>query len=224
MLMNEFSPTERTTLRRETERGSYDKELIYSIIDNALIGHLGIILDDGQPLVIPTIHARVENVLYVHGSAASRTLRLAAQNRQLCFTVTHLDGIVVAKSSFASSMNYRSVVVMGNGRLVDDEVEIQLAMDAIINHVLPGRTDEIRASTRNELRATKIIALDLVEVSAKVRSGGPIDEPEDVDSPTWSGVIPLRYQADDPQPTTQPSPAPGDVPRSILEAVRRFNA
>lgn len=192
--------TERTRLRREPKRGSHDPSLIRDIIDGALICHLGLTDHDGHPLVIPTIHARVDDVLYVHGSAASRTLRRLATGIDACCTVTHLDGIVVARSGFWSSMNYQSVMVFGRARLVTEAEETLLALDAIVDHVLPGRSAEIRRPTAKELAATKVIALPIDVASAKVRTGPPNDDPADLDSSVWAGTVPLQIVAASPAP------------------------
>ena len=192
--------SERTRLRREPERGVYDSEVIHAIIDAAAICHLGLTDHDGHPLVIPTIHARVGDQLYVHGSAASRTIRRLAGGIDVCCTITLVDGIVVARSAFWSSMNYRSVMVFGRSRLVEDRDELALALDAIVNRMLPGRTAEVRESTDLELRATRVIALPLDEASAKVRTGDPNDDPADLDGAAWAGVVPFTQQVGDPIP------------------------
>ena len=191
---------ERIRLRREPELGSHDPAVIRSIIDAALFCHLGLTDADGRPLVVPTIHARVDDTLYVHGSAASRTMRRCADGIDVCCTITHCDGIVVARSAFWSSMNYRSVMLFGTARLVDDTVEKSRALDAIVEHVLPGRSAEIRLPTDKELAATKVIALPIDLASAKVRTGDPDDDPADLAGDAWAGVIPLRVTADDPVP------------------------
>jgi uncharacterized protein len=205
---------ERTRLRREPQRGSHDPSLIRDIIDSALICHLGLTDHDGHPLVIPTIHARVDDVLYVHGSAASRTLRRLATGIDACCTVTHLDGIVVARSGFWSSMNYRSVMIFGPARLVTDADEILLALDAIVDHVLPGRSAEIRRPTAKELAATKVIALPIDVASSKVRTGPPNDDPDDLDSLVWAGTVPLQIVAAPPVPAPN-LPAGVRVPQSV---------
>ena len=214
-------PTERTTVRREDERASYDRAVIDAIVDEALLCHLGFVDADGFPVVIPTIHARVGDVLYVHGSAASRTLRrLSAEGVEACCTITLLDGLVVARSGFWSSMNYRSVLVFGTPRLVVDPAERVEALDALIEHMLPGRSQELRASSDLELRATKVLALALDESSAKVRTGDPDDEPSDLDGPAWAGTIPFRMVAGAPVPAA--NLAPGiPVPDAVRRAVRR---
>ncbi len=205
----DLEPTsDRTRLRREAHLGSHDPELIRSIIDAAPMCHLGLTDHDGHPLVIPTIHARVGEQLYVHGSAASRTLRRLAEGIEVCCTITHLDGIVLARSAFWSSMNYRSVMIFGRARLVTDPEEIELALDAIVEHIAPGRSAEVRRSTPKEIGATKVLALTIDEASAKVRTGDPNDDPADLDpevgaevgADVWAGVIPVTTQFGSPIP------------------------
>jgi nitroimidazol reductase NimA-like FMN-containing flavoprotein (pyridoxamine 5'-phosphate oxidase superfamily) len=210
-------PTERTRLRREPQRGSHDLALINEIVDAAPICHLGLTDVDGHPLVVPTIHARIDDVLYVHGSAASRALRRLAGGIEACCTITHLDGLVVARSGFWSSMNYRSVMIFGRARLVDDPDEAMRALDAIVDHVLPGRPVEIRRPTPKEIAATKVIALPLDEASAKVRIGDPKDDPADVDTDVWAGTVPLRLVAGAPVPAANLA-AHVPVPPSVIAA------
>lgn len=198
MSTQEPSTADRIRLRREPERGSHDPTVIRDIIDTAPICHLGLTDVDGHPLVVPTIHARIGGTLYVHGSAASRTLRRLATGISACCTFTHLDGLVVARSGFWSSMNYRSVMVFGAARLVDEQAEAMAALDAIVDHVLPGRSSEIRRPTAKELAATKVIALPLDEASAKIRIGDPDDDPTDLESDVWAGTIPLQITAGTP--------------------------
>jgi nitroimidazol reductase NimA-like FMN-containing flavoprotein (pyridoxamine 5'-phosphate oxidase superfamily) len=181
-------------VRREPHRGHYDRETIDAILDEALYCHLGFAVDD-QPYVIPTLHARVGDTLYVHGSAASRMLRHASSGFRICVTVTLLDGLVLAKSVFNHSINYRSAVVLGEATLVEGAEKVE-ALRAFTEHVAPGRWDEARQPTEKELKATWILALPLTESSAKVRTGPPEDEPEDVDLPFWSGVVPVHLEAE----------------------------
>ncbi len=197
----DLEPTsDRTRLRREAHLGSHDPELIRSIIDAAPMCHLGLTDHDGHPLVIPTIHARVGQQLYVHGSAASRTLRRLAEGIEVCCTITHLDGIVLARSAFWSTMNYRSVMIFGHARLVTDPDEIELALDAIVEHIAPGRSAEVRRPTPSEIKATKVLALSIDETSAKVRTGDPDDDPADLDADVWAGVVPMAVHSGDPIP------------------------
>jgi nitroimidazol reductase NimA-like FMN-containing flavoprotein (pyridoxamine 5'-phosphate oxidase superfamily) len=191
------APSDRTRLHREPERGSYDPQVIREIIDTAPICHLGLTDSDGRPLVIPTIHARVGDLLYVHGSVASRTIRRLAEGIDVCCTITLVDGIVVARSAFWSSMNYRSVMVFGRSRLVEDRDELAVALAAIVNRMIPGRSAEVRESTDLELRATRVIALPLDEASAKVRTGDPNDDPADLGGAAWAGVVPFTQQVGD---------------------------
>jgi nitroimidazol reductase NimA-like FMN-containing flavoprotein (pyridoxamine 5'-phosphate oxidase superfamily) len=188
------SASDRTRVRREPSRGRYDRETIDAILDEALYCHLGFVVD-GQPFVIPTLHARRGDLLYVHGSAASRMLRHAATGAPMCATVTLLDGLVLAKSVFNHSIDYRSVVVLSAARAVEGDEKVE-ALRAFTEHVAPGRWDEARQPTPTELKATAILALTLDEASAKVRTGPPEDEPEDVDLPVWSGVVPIHLTAE----------------------------
>ena len=192
------SATDRTRVRRHPERGVYDRESIDAILDEALICHVGFVVD-GQPFVIPTIHARAGDVLYLHGSTASRMLRTIGDGVDVCVTVTLLDGIVLARSVYNHSMNYRSVVVLGGARLVDDPEEKLAALEAVVEHVVPGRWADARQPNRKELKATSVLALPLDEASAKIRTGPPSDFEEDEDLPIWAGVIPLGLVADAPE-------------------------
>ena len=185
-------------VKREPQRGVYDRETIDAILDEALVCHLGFAVD-GQPYVIPTLHARVGDLLYVHGSAASRMLRRAAEGIPICVTVTLLDGLVLARSVFNHSINYRSVVVLGTAALVEGDEKLA-ALRAFSEHVAPGRWDAVRAPTEQELKATWILSLPLAEASAKVRSGPPEDEPEDVGFPVWGGVVPVHLAVEAPLP------------------------
>lgn len=185
-----MSSTDRTRVRREPERGRYDRETIDAILGEALYCHLGFVVD-GQPYVIPTLHARRGDLLYVHGSSASRMLRHAATGARMCATVTLLDGLVLAKSVFNHSLNYRSVVVLGEATQLEDDAKLE-AFRLFTERVAPGRWDEARQPTATELKATAILTLPLDEASAKVRSGPPEDEPEDADLPVWSGVVPIH--------------------------------
>jgi len=190
--------SERTTLHRLPERGSHDREVIDPILDEAYLCHLGF-TQDGQPFVIPTIHARVGDVLYVHGSAASRAMRTAKVGIPVCVTVTLLDGLVLARSAFHHSMNYRSVIVLGTAIEVTDPAEKAAALDAIVDHVLAGRASDARPGNDKERKATTVLRIPLTEASAKVRTGGPKDDPEDMALPVWAGVVPLRVVAGAPE-------------------------
>ena len=190
--------TERATVRRLAERGEYGQDTINQILDEALICHLAFESDHG-PVAIPTIHARLGSVLYLHGSPASRMMRTTAGD-QVCVTATIVDGIVAARSAFHHSLNYRSVMVFGVPRVVTDPAERTAAFAAITNHVLPGRWDEARKPNEKEDKGTRLLALDIDEASAKVRTGPPGDDIEDMGSGIWAGVIPLSIAPGNPLP------------------------
>ncbi len=195
--MNEFTPTERTKVRRLPDRGRYDSESVYGILDEAFICHVGFVVD-GQPYVIPTGFARVNDTLYIHGSAASRMLRTLADGVQVCVTVTLVDGIVMARSGFHSSMNYRSVVILGRATQVEERDEKLAALAAFSEQVMPGRWKNLRETTDAELKGTLVLRLPLEEVSAKVRTGPPKDDEADYALPLWAGVVPLKLTAGNP--------------------------
>jgi uncharacterized protein len=188
--MPETPPSERTRVKRHPERGAYDRATIDAILDEALFCHVGYVAD-GHPRVIPTIHARVGDTLYVHGSNASRTLRTIMGGEEVCIVTTLLDGLVLARSAFMHSMNYRSVVVYGRAREVSDREEKWMAQKALVDQVCAGRSDQVRMPTDDELRQTTILAVPLEEASAKLRTGPPKDEEADFDLPVWAGVLPL---------------------------------
>ena len=183
--------TERTTVRRLAKRGNYDRDVIESILDEALICHVGFVID-GSPVVIPTIHTRVGDTLYFHGSAASRMLRTLRDGVPACVTATLLDGLVLARSAFHHSMNYRSAVVFGTAREITDRDEKSRALDALVEHVCRGRSAEVRAPNESELKQTLVLALPISEASAKIRTGPPIDDEEDYAMGVWAGVLPLK--------------------------------
>lgn len=189
-----FPPTERTRVVREPHRGHYDRETIYKILDEGLVCHVGF-ANEGQPFVIPTLFARVGDAIYFHGSAASRMLRGAAAGVPVCVTVTLVDGLVLARSVFNHSMNYRSVVALGQAVLVEGADEKLRALHAFTEKIVPGRWNDARRPTEKELKATSVLRLPLTEVSAKVRSGPVIDDEEDYALPIWAGVVPLGLQA-----------------------------
>jgi nitroimidazol reductase NimA-like FMN-containing flavoprotein (pyridoxamine 5'-phosphate oxidase superfamily) len=195
--MNEFKPTERTKVRRLPDRGKYDSESVYGILDEAFICHVGFVVE-GQPYVIPTGFARVNDTLYIHGSAASRMLRTLADGVQVCVTVTLIDGIVMARSGFHSSMNYRSVVILGRAMQVEGRDEKLAALAAFSEQVMPGRWKDLRETTDAELKGTLVLTLPLKEVSAKVRTGPPKDDEVDYALPLWAGVVPLKLTAGKP--------------------------
>jgi len=207
-------PSERTRIRRLPERGAYDRATIDAVLDEALICHLAWVTDEGLPRVIPTIHARVGDTLYVHGSTASRTLRGVKDGREICAEVTLLDGLVLARSAFHHSMNYRSVVVYGHPREVTDPDEKDVAQAALVDHVAHGRAQDARMPNQRELDQTTILAIELEEASAKVRTGPPKDDEEDLELPVWAGVLPLRVVPGEPEPAPDLRPgldAPGYV-------------
>ncbi len=193
------APSARVRVSRVPARAAYDRATIDAILDAGLLAHLGISVD-GQPYVIPTLHARVGDVVYVHGSAASRTLRALTAGAPACLTVTLLDGLVLARSAFHHSMNYRSVVVLGDARLVTGADERLRALQAFTERLVPGRWDEVRPPNPQELKGTAVLALGLDEASAKVRTGPPVDDDEDYELPVWAGVIPLSLAAAAPVP------------------------
>jgi uncharacterized protein len=207
--MESFAPTERTTLKRLPQRASYDREVVYRILDEGFVCHVGFAVD-GQPFVIPTAYGRVGDKLYIHGSAASRTLRDLSGGIPVCVTVTLVDGLVLARSAFHHSINYRSVVILGAATLVAAAEEKITALRAFTEHVIPGRWDDVREPNEQELKGTSVLALPLVEVSAKVRTGPPKDDEEDMTIPVWAGELPLRITAgspvDDPQLSAGISP------------------
>jgi len=195
--MDSFPQTARTALKRLPKRGVYDRKLINQILDEGFICHVGFAVD-GQPFVIPTGYARAEDRLFIHGSQASRMLRTLSSGIEVCVTVTLIDGLVLARSAFHHSMNYRSVVVFGRATLVDDGEEKLAALRALSEHMIPGRWDEVRRPNEQELKSTTVLSLPLEEASAKVRTGSPLDDEEDYELPVWAGVIPMRLIADEP--------------------------
>jgi uncharacterized protein len=184
-------PTQRTRVVREPERAVYDREAVYRILDEGFICHVGFSVD-GQPFVIPTSYGRKDANLYIHGSAASRMLRQLKQAVPVCVTVTLLDALVLARSVFNHSMNYRSVVLLGKATLLDDPGEKFAALRVLSEHILPGRWDDARQPNERELKATSVLRVSIEEFSAKVRTGPPIDDEEDYSFPTWAGLIPLE--------------------------------
>ncbi|MFF8595985.1 pyridoxamine 5'-phosphate oxidase family protein [Streptomyces sp. NPDC015220] len=191
-----YTPTDRTVPTRSADRASYDKELVHAILDEGYVCHLGFVRD-GAPVVLPTLYGRVGERLYVHGSTGSRPLRMAGQadpGTAVCLTVTHVDGLVLARSAFHHSVNYRSVVVHGIARQVTDPEEKRAALDALVDHVVPGRAADSRPANAKELAATAVLRIELAEVSAKLRTGGVNDEPEDLSLPHWAGVVPVRRE------------------------------
>ena len=208
-------PTPRTRVVREPERGIYDREAVYRILDEGFLCHVGFAVD-AQPFVIPTSYGRKDSNLYIHGSAASRMLRQMKQAVPVCVTVTLLDGLVLARSLFNHSMNYRSAVILGKATLVDDADEKLAALRILAEHILPGRWDDARQPNERELKATSVLRVPIEEFSAKVRTGPPIDDEEDYSYPTWAGVIPMQMSIDAPIADARPGPVtavPGYVRR-----------
>ena len=197
--METFAPTSRTQVDRHAERAVYGREQIYSILDEGYICHLGFAVD-GQPYVIPTAYGRAGDQIYIHGSAGSRMVRSLAQGIDVCLTVTLVDGLVLARSAFRHSINYRSVVVLGKARLVTEAGEKMEGLRSITNHVVPGRWEEVRGPNQTEMVSTSVLVLPLAEASAKVRSGPPKDLEDDFGVPAWAGVIPLRTEVGEPEP------------------------
>src|SRR5437660_8770755 len=195
--MDKFPQTARTTLKRLPYRGNYDRELINQILDEGFICHVGFVVD-GQPFVIPTGYARVGDNLIVHGSQASRMLRALGQGIDVCVTVTLIDGLVLARSAFHHSMNYRSVMVFGRARVIDDRKEKLQALFALSEHMIPGRSNDVREPSEEELQQTTVLSLPIEEGSAKIRTGPPLDDEEDYALPVWAGVIPLKVVAETP--------------------------
>jgi nitroimidazol reductase NimA-like FMN-containing flavoprotein (pyridoxamine 5'-phosphate oxidase superfamily) len=189
--MSSFVPTDRTRVARLPKRADYSRETVHAILDEGFICHVGFVAD-GHPFVIPTGYGRVDDTLYIHGSAASRMLRTLAGGVDVCVTVTLVDGLVLARSAFHHSVNYRSVVIVGQARLVEDAEEKNAALRAVTEQIVPGRWDQVRWPNEQELKATKVLALPIDEASAKVRTGPPIDDEEDYALDVWAGVLPLN--------------------------------
>src|SRR5712691_8847534 len=190
-------PTARTRVVRESDRGVYDRETVYRILDEGFLCHVGFAVD-GQPFVIPTSYGRKDDRLYIHGSAASRMLRQMKEGVPVCVTVTLLDGLVLARSIFNHSMNYRSVVILGKATPVDDPLEKVEALRLLSEHIIPGRWADARQPNERELKATLVLRVPIVEFSAKVRKGPVVDDEEDYSFPTWAGVVPLEMVAGEP--------------------------
>lgn len=188
--MTNFPQTPQNTIKRVPKRAAYDHETIYAIVDSALICHVGLV-QDGRPFVIPTIHARDEDTLLIHGASTSRLMRHAAAGHELCFTITHLDGLVLARSVFNHSMNYRSAVLFGRGTLIENEEAKMAALERFTEKLIHGRWADARQPNATELKATSIVAVPIDSASAKVRVGPPGDEEEDIALPVWAGVLPL---------------------------------
>ena len=214
----DLSRTPRTTLKRLPKRGSHERAVIDRILDEGFICHVGFIVD-GQPFVIPTGYARVEDNLIVHGSQASRMLRALGQGIDVCVTVTLIDGLVLARSAFHHSMNYRSVVIFGRARVIDDREEKLQALYALSEHMIPGRWRDVRKPSEEELRQTTVLTLPIEEGSAKIRTGPPLDDEEDYRLNVWAGVVPLQLVAD--SPVADPRLASNIDPPSYASDYRR---
>ncbi|MDW5598165.1 pyridoxamine 5'-phosphate oxidase family protein [Conexibacter stalactiti] len=206
------TPTSRSRVRRVPKRGVYDRATIDAILDESLVAHVGFAVD-GQPYVIPMLIARLGDRVYVHGSTASRMVRKLAAGVPACLTTTLIDGLVLARSAYHHSMNYRSVVVLGDATLVEGEEERSAALEAFTEKLLPGRWDEVRPPSPQELKGTRVLAMDLTEASAKIREGDPADDEEDYALDVWAGVVPLELRVGAPEPDArlragiEPSPA-----------------
>lgn len=200
-----LSATERTRLRRHSERGKTEYADLLAVLDAGMICHLGVVVN-GAPLVLPTAYGRIGDTLYLHGSSANRSLH-AADGNEVCVTVTHVDGLVCARAVFSHSVNYRCAVVFGTARIVTDEAERLAGLRAVTEQLIPGRWDAVRAPTRKELAATSVLAVSLGEASVKVRTGPPGDEPEDLGLPVWAGVVPMTVSFGEPVP--DPALRPG---------------
>jgi len=215
--MSTYTPSERTQVRRLPKRAVYDKAQVHAILDEGFVCHVGFAVE-GQPYVIPTLYARVAERIYFHGSAASRMLRSAGDGALVCLTVTLVDGFVMARSAFHHSMNYRSVVVLGSARLVTEPAEKWEALHRFTNHIVPGRWEEVRQPSDQELKATSVLALDLDEVSAKVRTGPPADDEEDYALPVWAGVVPVEIRLGEPIPDSRLLPGVREIDPGRLKS------
>jgi nitroimidazol reductase NimA-like FMN-containing flavoprotein (pyridoxamine 5'-phosphate oxidase superfamily)/GNAT superfamily N-acetyltransferase len=215
-----LSATHRSRVRRLKKRGSHDRELVHRVLDEGFVCHVGFVVD-GEPYVLPTAYGRDGDTLYLHGAAASRMLQVLGSGARACVTVTLIDGLVLARSAFHHSMNYRSVVLFGPAREVTDPSEKARALDAIVDHIVPGRTAHARAPNAAELAGTKVVALAIDEGSAKLREGPPIDDAEDMTHPAWAGVIPFRHVPDEPVPE-QHGATPEHVWRRSLPRTQPF--
>lgn len=211
--MSPISPTPRTQVKRLPNRASYDRTQVHAILDEGLVCHLGFVVN-GQPFVIPTAYGRIDDQIYIHGSPASRMLTSLEQGVEVCLTVTLLDGLVLARSAFHHSMNYRSVVVFGTATRVDDAGEKLTALEAFTDHVVPGRWAEVRPPSSQELIGTLVLALPIAEASVKVRTGPPIDAAADYALPVWAGEIPLKMTAEEPIVDPQ-SDSGAELPDSV---------
>jgi nitroimidazol reductase NimA-like FMN-containing flavoprotein (pyridoxamine 5'-phosphate oxidase superfamily) len=220
--MTNFNPTPRTTLKRLPQRGSYERESVYSILDEGLVCHVGF-LQDGLPFVIPTAYGRAGDKLYIHGAKASRMMNLLRDGGQVCVSVTLLDGLVLARSAFHHSMNYRSVIIFGVAAAVEDPSEKYGALKCFTEHIMRGRWAEVRPPTKAELNGTTVLSLPLEEASAKVRTGPPLDDEEDYELAVWAGVLPLKTVAGElvPDPRLQDETQAPAYLQSCLQSFRQ---
>ena len=219
--MNTYAPTSRTKVRRLAKRGAYEKAVVHSILDEGLICHVGFAVE-GQPYVIPTLYARSDERLYLHGSAVSRMLKTLSEGVDVCVTVTLVDAYVLARSAFHHSMNYRSVVALGRAQLVTDDAERLAALRILTNHIVPNRWEEVREPNELEMRQTAVLTLPLEEVSAKVRAGNPNDDEEDYALPVWAGIVPISTQVG--QPTGDGRVRPDAPPIELSRFERKAKA
>ena len=220
MLNQALSTTERTRVRRHSERAQTDRADLLAVLDAGMICHLGVVVD-GSPVVLPTAYGRIDDTLYVHGSSANRGLH-AADGHEVCITVSHFDGLVCARAAFTHSVNYRSAVVFGTARIVTDEAERLAGLRAVTEQLIPGRWDTLRPPTRKELAATSVLAVPLTEASVKVRTGPPKDEPADLGSGVWAGVLPLGTTFGQPVPDPELPPGIG-IPDDIRRRIKTGN-
>lgn len=205
MSREEFAKTERNQVRRIAKRGKYDKETIFEILDKSFLCHISFCLNE-QPFTIPTLFARVDDAIYIHGSHISRMLKTLAEGVSLCLTVTLVDGLVLARSAFHHSINYRSAVIFGTGTLVESEAEKNLALKAISDNILPERWEDCREPNPKELNVTSVIKIEIEDASAKIREGMPIDDDSDMDLPVWAGILPIKQTFGEPIPDENLSP------------------
>jgi uncharacterized protein len=210
--MQNFVPTNKSRVRREPERAHYDRETVFGILDAGIVCHIGYVID-GQPYVTPTCYWREGEQIYWHGSSASRMLRAQAKGISVCLTVTHLDGLVIARSAFRHSINYRSVMVFGTAELIADPAERDVALDRFVDRFYPGRSTQIRPGNPQELKAVSLMRMTIEEASAKSRSGPPLDSDEDLELPYWAGLVPIRTVID--EIVTDPRTPKADKPHSV---------
>jgi len=204
--VNQTAPSARTTVRRLPDRADYERARVEAVLDEGLVCHVGFVTADGTPAVVPTTYARIDDHLVIHGSPASRMLRSLKDGLDVCVVVTLVDGMVLARSTFHHSMNYRSVVVYGRATEITDLEDKRAALDCLVEHLVPGRTDHARGPNEKELRSTLVLRLPLDEASAKVRTGPPVDDAEDMDLPVWAGVVPVGVAVGAPAPDPDTGP------------------